>query len=1065
MDRLMECMGQGGWWRRLAARSTLGAVVAVSVGAGVLGAAREAAASVPPAVPAATARDKLMLAPAVSGAVPGGGLVLAQTGRFSDVAEGAYYSTPVAALAAASVFEGTECGPGLLCPDEPIDRKTMAVWTVRVVTGEYSPAVSESRYSDVDAGSFWRPFIERMAELGVTFGCGDGTVFCPDDTVTRAQMAVFLSRAFSLADGVDPGFSDVREGAWYGPDVARLAHSGITKGCGDGTVFCPEQDTTRAQMATFLHRALTRADNPSSDDGSVGPAEPDELADTLEGPQLSDAATLIDGDWTIPTFICAEEGKFTAGYLNSLVDQLNDELDGFFSRASSGRMSLVFTEGSVVSADVDWDDINNIPTIQRSCPSNYLAISPTPQVLLVYDTEFVVVIGRHKGYGRFGGEAAVLTPARFPSTERFLHAVVHELAHSVLRLAHFSGSWPYGALFINEWDIPSLLAEPMLACYQYELLGWVVPEYTQPCVRLGPSEPGSVSLSLIDDSQFSVHWEPPAFTDDAPVTGYIVRAYTDTGDLYIEYNTGADERSQTFAVSSVKPGLYQVHVIAKSRYGEGSPGVTIMDTAHMLLLPYGPVRITNVTNNSLWLAWDTESHKDLDMREHISLTYEVQYSANGITRHEKGWGNEQNSDTAIILRDLDQDTEYTIRVRACTEDAWLKNCTDWKTVTASTTSILPPPASVTVASGSDWYLLTWDPVPGAGSYLMELPDGRHLRVYTPDYGTNYAIEPNTTYALKVSSCSYGRFFCEEGEWSTVTVTTTAERTVPPPYRVSLKEIGDTWVAVLWDSLGGGSQAYRVEYEYTDGSTDSGPLEYEAGIGEPLRLEVEPNSTYTLRVRNCDPRHNGSCSTWTSFTFATHPVTSSVVPPSVRATEIGDIWLAASWDQVLGAISYDWRYKKTEDDFWREWHNTSIPFIYLSHGLEANTEYAVEVRSCGELIEPCSSWARTTLMTVGSLPSAPPSYPVSVEDVTNTEIHLVWNPPDRDQYYTFKWYPTEERGRTYVHTHTELALDNYAVLSELEPNTAYTIAVRACRWSGEDPCDDWVTINVTTDPRR
>ena len=182
-------------------------------------------------------------------------VAFAQPGGFGDVAGGAYYSEPVAALAAMGVFGGTECGGGF-CPDEPIDRKTMAVWTVRVVTGQDPPAVSLARFDDVDAGSFYAPFVERMDQLRITLGCGDGTGFCPDDAVTRAQMAVFLSRAFSLADGPDPGFFDVAADAWYATEVARLAESGITRGCGDGTVFCPSQDTTRAQMATFLHRGL-----------------------------------------------------------------------------------------------------------------------------------------------------------------------------------------------------------------------------------------------------------------------------------------------------------------------------------------------------------------------------------------------------------------------------------------------------------------------------------------------------------------------------------------------------------------------------------------------------------------------------------------------------------------------------------------------------------------------------------------------------------------------------------------------------------------------------------------
>ena len=169
---------------------------------------------------------------------------MAQPSGFEDVPDGAYYSVPVAELAAAGVFAGTECAQGF-CPNAPIDRKTMAVWLVRVVTGQGPPEVSDTRFDDVDAEGFYASFIERTAELGVTTGCGDGSGFCPDRTVTRAQMAVFLSRAYSLRDGPDPGFADVPDDAWYGADVARLAASGITSGCGDGTNFCPSRDTTR----------------------------------------------------------------------------------------------------------------------------------------------------------------------------------------------------------------------------------------------------------------------------------------------------------------------------------------------------------------------------------------------------------------------------------------------------------------------------------------------------------------------------------------------------------------------------------------------------------------------------------------------------------------------------------------------------------------------------------------------------------------------------------------------------------------------------------------------------
>ena len=160
-------------------------------------------------------------------------------GGFIDVPEDAYYSRPVMTLAERGLFAGTEWGDGF-CPDAPIDRKTVAVWIVRFLDGKdpEQMEIKESRgFDDVDSGGFHAPFIERLAELGVTRGCGDGDTFCPAGIVNHAEMAVFLSRALQLANAPDPGFVEVSSDAWY---------------------------ITRAQVATFLARAteLVEAQEP-----------------------------------------------------------------------------------------------------------------------------------------------------------------------------------------------------------------------------------------------------------------------------------------------------------------------------------------------------------------------------------------------------------------------------------------------------------------------------------------------------------------------------------------------------------------------------------------------------------------------------------------------------------------------------------------------------------------------------------------------------------------------------------------------------------------------------------
>ena len=220
----------------------------------------------------------------------------AEAGPYPDTPPGAFYTQAIEALDQDGVFAGTLCDEGF-CPDDPLDRATMAVWTVRVLDQQDPPAVTSTRFADVDATHPYAAFIERFAQTGVTRGCGDGTNYCPDDTVTRSFMAVFLARAFALAPAPDPGFSDVAADAWYAPEVAKLAASGITRGCGDGTRFCPDQTTTRAHMATFLARAIDLVGRPgasTTEDGDGSTAE-DADESTTEGESTSSSESTTEG--------------------------------------------------------------------------------------------------------------------------------------------------------------------------------------------------------------------------------------------------------------------------------------------------------------------------------------------------------------------------------------------------------------------------------------------------------------------------------------------------------------------------------------------------------------------------------------------------------------------------------------------------------------------------------------------------------------------------------------------------------------------------------------------------
>jgi len=117
---------------------------------------------------------------------------------------------------------------------------------------------SPDLFADVPSNHWAYSFIEALASTGITSGCGGGN-YCPDDPVSRAQMAVFLERGINGSSYVPPAatgnvFQDVGAGDFAANFIEQLASDDITAGCGNNN-YCPTAEITRDQMAVFLLRA------------------------------------------------------------------------------------------------------------------------------------------------------------------------------------------------------------------------------------------------------------------------------------------------------------------------------------------------------------------------------------------------------------------------------------------------------------------------------------------------------------------------------------------------------------------------------------------------------------------------------------------------------------------------------------------------------------------------------------------------------------------------------------------------------------------------------------------
>ena len=174
--------------------------------------------------------------------------------RFDDVKDSSqYYFDPVYWAVDKGITTGatpTTFNPGAGCT------RAQVVTFLWRAAGKPEPTSATNPFEDVAADQYYYKAVLWAVEKGITQGTSP-TTFRPDRTCTRGQIVTFLWR---YSDQPEPGkadnpFADVPAGQYYYKPVLWAVEKGITKGTSE-TKFSPDSTCTRAQIVTFLYRAM-----------------------------------------------------------------------------------------------------------------------------------------------------------------------------------------------------------------------------------------------------------------------------------------------------------------------------------------------------------------------------------------------------------------------------------------------------------------------------------------------------------------------------------------------------------------------------------------------------------------------------------------------------------------------------------------------------------------------------------------------------------------------------------------------------------------------------------------
>ena len=799
------------------------------------------------------------------------------------------HSDAVTALSQLGVFDGTECSEDLFCPTEPLLRWTMAVWMVRVLDSielEESPPVDRlsgattSRFVDVGDGVWWLPYVERLADLEITLGCAvEPARYCPDEPVSRAQMASFLSRAFGLTpSGAAVEFVDVGSNV-HADNIRALAEAGITQGCAiEPARYCPDEPVTRAQMASFLKRAIVTFGGECPTEDDTGGTEDD----TGGGGGGGGGGAFTGGGG-------GSGGRLIASRTAPDAPRSVEAVAGDESLTVRWSPPSGDSGERVTGYDVEWSD-DGFGRILGSLSAGPDARELTiPQ--LTNGVEYSVRVAAHNdvGAGPWSASPASATPAMVPGAPR---EVVIEAGSQQLTVTWQSPADDGGERVTGydvEWSddgfgriLGSLSAGP-------DARELTIPQLTNGVeysvrvaahndVGAGPwsASPASATPAMVPGAprevaveagsqQLTVTWQSPADDGGERVTGYVVQ-WRGPGEDFSDTERRATVTAPRHQITGLANGTtYTIQVRAVSLVGTGSPasgsGVpfTVPGVPASLALRSG--------QDNLLASWDEPDDG------HSPITgYLVQWKAAG-----EDFSDTERRATVTAPRHqitgLASGTEYTVQV-AATNAAGTGPAV---VGSLATIGVAGSPTSLAVTAFNQHLVVRWQPPTDGSSEISQ------YRVLWKGAGEDYddsecshrrvTVSPNDALLAHISPLSNGASYdvkviaaYSEGSSQSAEISGSPVAVPGRPEGLGAYSIDDG-LHVAWHKPWNGGSAitgYRVQWKGAGQEyNETGRQVSVAGTATSYEItELTNGVTYSVRVVavNADGSSQGAVTT-------------------------------------------------------------------------------------------------------------------------------------------------------------------------------------------------------------